>query len=239
MVVVAAIKSSRRERGINSLQDRESCRHGCNQGGVAGVLWGAPAMARVGATRQFCRKPRTGTQETIMDGDAGKDPLHQNYHVGLRNMHALEQSAIELTERQTERLENYPDMKARLAAHRQESVEQARRLEQILQRHGTSPSTAKNTVTSVMGNVAAAMHTVASDEILKNTFANYAFEHQEIAAYTSLIAMAEMVGDSQSIPLLQQSLQEEQAMAKWIEDHIVPTTQRYMELARSGQQASV
>ncbi len=174
-----------------------------------------------------------------MDGDAGGNTLHQIYHTGLRNLHALEQSAIELTQRQTERLENYPEMKARLAQHHQESIEQARRLEQILERHGTSPSTAKNTVSSVMGNVAAALHAPAPDEVLKNTFANYAFEHQEIASYTSLIAMAETVGDAVAIPALQQSLREEQAMAKWIEDRIVPTTQRYMELTRGGHQAGI
>lgn len=174
-----------------------------------------------------------------MDGDAGSDTLHQIYHTGLRNLHALEQSAIELTQRQTERLENYPEMKARLVQHHQESIEQSNRLEQILERHAASPSTAKNAVSSVMGNVAAALHAPAPDEVLKNTFANYAFEHQEIAAYTSLIAMAEMVGDATAIPSLQQSLREEQAMATWIEAHIVPTTQRYMQLTRSGQQAGV
>lgn len=174
-----------------------------------------------------------------MDHDPARETQHQTYQTGIRNMHALEQTAIELTQRQTERLENYPEMKARLAEHHQESIEQARRLEEILQRHGTSPSTAKNAVTSVMGNVAAALHAPASDEVLKNTFANYAFEHQEIAAYISLIAMAELVGDSAAIPLLQKSLGEEQAMSKWIEDRIVATTRRYMDLASSGQKAAV
>jgi len=174
-----------------------------------------------------------------MDGDAGGNTIHEVYHTGLRNMHALEEMALELTERQTERLEHYPEMKARLELHHKESMEQARRLETILQRHGTSASTVKNTVSSVMGNVAAALHAPAADEVLKNTFANYAFEHQEIAAYTSLITMAEAVGDVASIPVLRQSLGEEQAMAKWIEEHIVPTTNRYIELARQGSAVSV
>lgn len=174
-----------------------------------------------------------------MDGDAGGNNLHEIYHTGLRNMHALEQTAIELTERQTERLEHYPEMKAKLTAHHTKSVEQARRLEAILQRHGTTPSSAKNAVSSVMGNVAAALHAPAPDEILKNTFANYAFEHQEIAAYTSLIAMAEQVGDTQSIPVLKQSLAEEQAMAKFIEGAIVPTTKTFMTLTAAGQTAGV
>jgi ferritin-like metal-binding protein YciE len=148
-------------------------------------------------------------------------------------------TAIELTERQVERLTDYPEMKARLARHHTESQEQARRLESILQRHGTAPSTAKNAVSSVMGNVAAALHAPAPDEILKNTFANFAFEHQEIAAYTSLIAMAEQVGDTASVAILHQSLAEEQDMAAFIEQAIVPTTQKFMSLSQAGQRAGV
>ena len=115
-----------------------------------------------------------------MDGDENGNTIHEIYHTGLRNQHALEMTAIELTERQVERLEHYPEMAARLRQHHVESQEQARRLEEILERHGTSSSSVKNAVTSVMGNVAAALHVPPSDEILKNTFANYAFEHQEI-----------------------------------------------------------
>jgi ferritin-like metal-binding protein YciE len=174
-----------------------------------------------------------------MDGDAHGNHLHEVYHTGLRDMHALEMTAIELTQRQTERLEHYPEMKARLAQHRAESEAQARRLEDILNRHSTSTSGVKNTVTAVMGNVAAALHAPASDEVLKNTFANFAFEHQEIAAYTSLIAMARSVGDSMSIPLLQESLAEEERMAAWIKDQIVPTTERFMQLTQAGQSAGI
>jgi len=108
-----------------------------------------------------------------------------------------------------------------------------------MQRLDTSASSAKNTVSSVIGNVAAALHTPAQDEVLKNTFANFAFEHQEIAAYTSLLVMAEVVGDASAMPALRQSLSEEQAMADWIKQHIEPTTRRYLELLDQGARASV
>ncbi len=174
-----------------------------------------------------------------MDGDANGDELHGIYHTGLRNMHALEVTAIELTERQVERLENYPEMAVRLRKHRDESQQQAKRIEDILARHDTTSSSLKNTVTAVMGNVAAALHAPAPDEILKNTFANFAFEHQEIAAYTSLIAMAEKVGDTASVASLKQSLSEEQAMADFIRSQIIPTTERFMDLTRAGAKAGV
>ena len=173
-----------------------------------------------------------------MSDDAHGNVHEEIYHTGLKNLHALEQSAIELTERQVERLEHYPEMKARLESHRRESEEQAMRLETIMNRHGITPSTAKNAVTSVIGNVAAALHAPAGDEILKNMFANFAFEHQEIASYTSLIAMAEAQGDTAAVPLLKQSLGEEQAMADFIEGQIVPTTIRYLALAGTSERAS-
>jgi ferritin-like metal-binding protein YciE len=168
-----------------------------------------------------------------------EDDIRDAFLTGLRNMHALEMSAIELTQRQTERLEHYPEIKARLAQHHAESEEQARRLETILESHDSSISSAKNAASSIMGNVAAALHAPASDEVLKNTFANFAFEHQEIAAYTSLLAMAEFVGDTSAIPALRQSLAEEEAMAEWIRQRIAPTTKRYLELRRSGERAGV
>ena len=174
-----------------------------------------------------------------MDGDANGNPLHELYHTGLRNQHALEMTAIELTERQVERLEHYPEMAARLRQHHAESQEQAKRLEAILARHDTSTSAVKNAALAVMGNVAAALHVAPSDEILKNTFANFAFEHQEIAGYISLIAMAEKMGDTASLAPLKQSLSEEQSMADFIRDQIVPTTQRFMQLTEAGQKAGV
>jgi len=173
-----------------------------------------------------------------MDTGTHENHVLDAYHTGLRDMHALEMTAIELTARQVERLQHYPEMKARLEQHHGESEEQARRLDRIMEEKATSSSAVKNTVSTVMGNVAAALHAPATDEILKNTFANFAFEHQEIAAYTSLIAMAEVVGDTAAIPLLQQSLAEEQAMAEWIARQIVPTTQRFLALTREGKIAS-
>jgi ferritin-like metal-binding protein YciE len=144
-----------------------------------------------------------------------------------------------MTKRQAERLEHYPEMKLRLERHHHESEQQAQRLEDILRRNDADTSSLKGAVTAVMGNVAAMLHMPASDEVLKNTFANFAFEHQEIAAYISLIAMADHVGDGLAIPVLRQSLAEEQAMADWIAGQIVPTTQRFMQLTGEASTAGV
>jgi len=80
---------------------------------------------------------------------------------------------------------------------------------------------------AMIGNLAAMAHTPADDEIIKNTLANNAFEHYEIAAYKTLLALCESAGVDLSAPL-QQSLQEEERMAAWIDSHIEQVTLEYL-----------
>ena len=165
--------------------------------------------------------------------------MHDTYITGLKNAHALEQQAVQLLSRQLERLENYPEMSTMIQTHIRESEDQANRLQQILERHGTSNSALKDFVTSLSGNMAALAHMPMQDEVLKNTFANYAFEHFEIAAYKSLIALAEATGDTQSIPVLEQSMAEEVKTAKLIEASIEKTTLEYAHREAAGVTAGV
>ncbi len=165
------------------------------------------------------------------------DTARELYITGLRNQHAIENQAIELLERQIGRLENYPEMSDRLRQHLAESQQQARRIEELLAGLNTSHSTLKDMVTSFMGNVAAIGHAPASDEVVKNTFANYAFEHYEIASYQGLLVLADVAGQGASTSVLQQSLKEEQSMAQWIEQHLKPTMLRYVERYAGGDTA--
>ncbi len=161
------------------------------------------------------------------------------YITGLVNAHALENQAVSILSRQVERLESYPEMSEQLRLHIDESKVQAQRLEEILNSLGTSHSTLKDLVTSFTGNMAALAHAPMQDEVIKNTFANFAFEHFEIAAYRSLLTMAELAGDNSSPKLLEQSLNEEIHMAKWIEDNLAATTRKYVQLSAAGQKAGV
>jgi ferritin-like metal-binding protein YciE len=156
------------------------------------------------------------------------------YVTGLHNARAMETQAIELLTRQTQRLEHYPEMAERLAAHLAESKVQRARLEDVLATHDETHSAIKEAILGLGGNIAALAHTTASDEIIKNTLANYMFEHFEIAAYKSLIAMAEFLGDAPAIATFTESLREERAMAQWIDDHIAPTTILFLDRVKSG-----
>ncbi len=155
--------------------------------------------------------------------------------VGLRNAHAMETQARELMERQSERLDGYPEVKVKIAAHLQETNEQLRRIEQCLEACGESTSSLKDTTQSVMANAQAMMHAMASDEILKNTFANNAIENFEIAAYKSLLALCGPAGVEQARAPLETSLKEEQRMAQWIDANVEKVTMEY--IARERQAA--
>ncbi len=168
------------------------------------------------------------------------DPrAHELFLTGLRNAHALEIQAVSMMQPQIERLENYPDVLARLQQHRSETEGQIRRLEAILDSLNESHSSLKDAALSAMGWLGAIGHAAAGDEILKNTFANYAFENYEIASYTSLIALAEVCGHSQFLKPLEETLGEEIAMAGWIEENVGPVTLRFVELSRQGTSAKV
>ena len=167
------------------------------------------------------------------------DQARDTYIVGLRNQHAVENQAIELLERQVGRLENYPEMRDRMQRHIEESREQARRLEELLARYDTSHSALKDTMMSLVGNLAALGHSTAPDEVVKNTFANFAFEHYEIASYTSLLTLAELTGDSAAPTALNTSLHEEREMAQWIAEHLEGTVRRFVERSAAGQKAGV
>lgn len=153
---------------------------------------------------------------------------------GLRNAHAMETQAREMMERQSERLDEYPDVKARVTEHLRETETQLKRLDECLASVGESASTFKDTTQSLMGNMAALAHTVMPDEILKNTFANNAFEHFEIAAYKSLLSLADLAGMSAAKPLLQASLKEEEAMAAWIDQNIDNVTRSYVRVSQAA-----
>ncbi|MBK1656880.1 ferritin-like domain-containing protein [Paracraurococcus ruber] len=200
-----------------------------------------PAPACPGAAPQATPAPRPPFRNS--DPTRRLHPMASSikdiYITGLVNAHALEEQAISLLSRQAERIESYPEMLQQIRLHIEESRRQATRLEEILASLGTSHSTLKDLATKLTGTLAALAHVPMQDEVMKNTFANFAFEHFEIASYRSLLTMAELAGDNSGPKLLQESLNEEIRMAKWIEDNLDATTRTYMQRTASGQKAGI
>ncbi len=158
---------------------------------------------------------------------------------GAQSAHALENQALELLNRQVERIENYPKLKARLTQHIDETNAQIERLDRILSSLNEGRSIVKDNALSLTGNLAAAAHAFMQDEILKNSFANFAFENFEIASYKSLITVAETTGFRDALQPLQQTLKEEQSMAEWLDANLADVTHTYLQRYVAGEKAGL
>jgi ferritin-like metal-binding protein YciE len=158
---------------------------------------------------------------------------------GLKNAHAMENQALSIMKPQLSRIENYPEVAAKLDQHIRETEGQILRIEEVLDGLNEDRSSIKDMALSFTGAMAAMGHTMAGDEILKNSFANFAFENFEIAAYKSLLTVAEAGGFGDATTALQSNLAEEEAMAKWLDENLVLVTTKFLSLREAGEKAKV
>jgi ferritin-like metal-binding protein YciE len=162
---------------------------------------------------------------------------HDLFITGLKNAHAMENQALSIMKPQASRIENYPEVEAQLNKHIAETEGQIARLERILDSLDEDKSSLKDLALSLAGTFAAVGHTVAPDEILKNSMANFAFENFEIAAYSSLITLAEASGNEDAIADLELNLQEEIDMAEWLNQNLEAVTLKFATLKEAGETA--
>ena len=153
----------------------------------------------------------------------------------LRDAHAMEEQAETMLKSQYDRLESYPDLRQRIGRHIEETKEQARRLEQCLDRIGGDTSTMKDAGAKLMATVQGLSGIFAGDEVMKGSLASYTFEQMEIASYTMLVATAQECGEAEVQRVCEQNLREEEEMASWLAENLPTVTQRF--LAREEQDA--
>jgi ferritin-like metal-binding protein YciE len=156
---------------------------------------------------------------------------------GLKNAYALESHAADVTENQASRLGDYPELHRRVRQHHEETLRQRDRLGECLSQLGESPSALKDSVLRLVGNMQNMFHATADDEVLKGTFASVSLEHYEIAAYKSLIAMAEASNDRSVAEVCRQNLREEEAMADFLDSNIEQVTRAYLAKASGGRES--
>lgn len=147
----------------------------------------------------------------------------------LRDAYAMENQAVEMLERQEGRIQNYPEVLAKVKEHIQVSKRQADRLKQCLQRLGADTSAIKTGIAMLMGNAQSLSGVFAEDEIVKAGIFNYSFEHFEIANYRALITAAEQCGEAEIARLCTETLNEEIEMASWLEQRLPQLTKTYLQ----------
>ncbi|WP_117191959.1 ferritin-like domain-containing protein [Rhizobium terrae] len=170
---------------------------------------------------------------------ADTSEIRSIFVTGLKNAHAMENQALSIMKPQVSRIENYPEVAARLEQHIRETEGQIKRLEDVLESLSENHSALKDMALSFTGGMAAMGHTAAGDEIIKNSLANFAFENYEIAAYKALITIAEHGGFPGPAPALKTNLDEEIAMAKWLDDNLKSVTMKFASLKEAGESAKI
>ncbi|MEB6380114.1 ferritin-like domain-containing protein [Leclercia adecarboxylata] len=152
----------------------------------------------------------------------------EHYHDWLRDAHAMEKQAESMLESMASRIDNYPDIRARIEQHLTETKQQINVLEEILDRNDISRSMLKDSMSKMMAFGQSVGGIMTSDEIVKGSISGYVFEQFEIACYTSLLAAAKKAGDVASVPAIESILAEEQRMADWLIQHIPDTTEQFL-----------
>lgn len=149
-----------------------------------------------------------------------------------RDAHGMEQQAESMLKGQAERLEHYPQLKARIVQHIEGTQGQQKLLLECIERRGGSTSTFKDLAGKLMAFGQAVGGMVMSDEVVKGAMSGYVFENMEIASYTVLIEAAEAAGDAATANTCRTILKQEEAMAQWLKDHLPEITRAF--LARSA-----
>lgn len=156
------------------------------------------------------------------------DPKVKNLVDWLRDAHAMEQQAEAMLKAQSQRLEHYPQLRARIEQHITETQGQRELIERCLARFDASPSTLKDIGGKIMAFGQGIGGSMMTDEVVKGAAMGYVFENLEIASYTVLITAAKDVGDIETQRACESILEQEVAMAQWLKDHLPEVVQAFL-----------
>src|SRR5262249_49572385 len=128
--------------------------------------------------------------------------------------------SLKWLERKAERTGSYRQFQDRMMAHARETREQIQRIDRCLSELDQRRSIMKDLTMSMF----VAVPGLADDMFLGAAVASSAFEHYEVAAYRSLIVLANNCGCGDAAARLNKSLEEEKRMAEWIDDNVEEIT---------------
>ena len=157
----------------------------------------------------------------------------------LNDAYAMENSLIRTLEHRLNDVKDYPQLRARIEQHLEETRRHADLVKSCVERLGGSTSALKTGMANVTGTVQALSTGLASDELVKNCLSDYAAEQFEVASYRALIAGAQVIGDQETVRICEEILREDEAMALWIAQQLPLVVQATLQqqLASHADQA--
>jgi ferritin-like metal-binding protein YciE len=146
----------------------------------------------------------------------------------LNDAYAMERSLEVMLRKQADNEDAHRALRERARIHLDETAEHAARLSRCLEILGSSPSALKTATGQVMEMAKGLTTAFARDERVKDFLAAYGAEYFEVACYKSLIAGASAAGEEEIVPLLEQNLKEDAAMAGWLDMNVAAITRDYL-----------
>ena len=152
----------------------------------------------------------------------------EHYHDWLRDAHAMEKQAESMLESMASRIDNYPDVRARIEQHINETKRQITLLEEILDRNDISRSVLKDSMSKMAALGQSIGGMFPSDEIVKGVDQRLCFRNSLKSPAIPPARGGEKAGDTASIPAIETILAEEREMADWLIRHIPQTTEQFL-----------
>ena len=155
----------------------------------------------------------------------------------LNDAHGMENALIQILEHQIKDAKDNPQVQGKFEQHLEQTRRHAELVKGCVERLGGSTSAVKTGMASLFGQMQAISTGAAQDEMVKNGLADYAAENFEVASYEALIAAATEIGDTQTASVCRQIMQEDQAMADWLQQNL-PTVVKQTLASMSGAGAN-
>jgi ferritin-like metal-binding protein YciE len=152
----------------------------------------------------------------------------------LRDAYAMESQAVSLLETQASRLETYPQARAKVQAHLEETHRQRDAVEECLNKLGSDPSTLKDLTQKTIANIQGMFHAMSEDEVLKHALGGYSFEQFEAASYRMLAAAVREAGEPAIAATCERIQAEEEAMGDWLWEQMPIPAQEYLARSEAG-----
>jgi ferritin-like metal-binding protein YciE len=138
----------------------------------------------------------------------------------LNDAYALENAIVEALEKQVDVASDHPTISAGIQRHLEATKQHAETVKTCLAQLDETPSGMKTMLASIGGKVQGLTMGAAKDDLVKFALNDYSTEHMEIASYKALIIAAQELGHTSIADACSQILQEEEAMAAWLDEQL-------------------
>ncbi len=138
----------------------------------------------------------------------------------LKDAYSMEMGLVPVLKQHADDAKDLPAVQRRDEQHVEETKRHAEMVKACIERRGDNVSSVKTAIGGMVGTVQSVATAPFGDEPVKNALSDFAAENFEVASYRALIDAAEQLGDTQTAQVCRQIMQEDMAMAKWIEQNM-------------------